>query len=280
MESVREGPKLEITHQSSIHRETISKNSGGQKNVYVVIKNVSFAVELSSNLDLSTCNLDAKLLYDFDKDAEGPLEVSYVKHEPIEYKININYNNPTKASVDMKIKVLTSQHEDMLFRLRFSGIDPETQMTFFTLTNPVKVISKMTQIKKKPDSSSKKRLNSADLIGHSLSRVETQQSQILTNQVQQGTLLSLLQQQFQKQVEVMQLIIPKLFSSDYRQSSEELTEAEKLEKSFHKVLSVYEKLSPEERQEKISQLLSDKEETSKYIDFFDNLESAKKKKKV
>jgi hypothetical protein len=104
-------------------------------------------VEVQSNVDLSKCHLEAKLLYDFDREEDQRIEVAFVKSEPLEYKVTL-LDGGTKASVELRIKVLTSQHEDMLFRVRLTGIDPLTGISFETYTQPIKVISKLTQLKK------------------------------------------------------------------------------------------------------------------------------------
>ncbi len=89
-------PSLVIVEQGSVLKELLLKN-GVQKQVHVVVKNLPFNIELlagSNNntlVDLSKCRLEAKLLYDLDKEDENtkPMEVSYVKNEPLDYKVNI-----------------------------------------------------------------------------------------------------------------------------------------------------------------------------------------------
>lgn len=53
------------------------------------MKNLAFQIELESNIDLTKSNLSGKLLYDFDREEDPKLEVSYVKAEPLEYKVNL-----------------------------------------------------------------------------------------------------------------------------------------------------------------------------------------------
>jgi len=104
----------------------------------------------------------------FDKDTDPKLEVSYVKNEPLEYKINL-FDSGTKAVVEIKIKVLTSQHEDMLFRVQLCAVDPVTLLPLEAVTKPIKVISKLTHVKKAQSNTvspgtptaSKKRLSSS-----------------------------------------------------------------------------------------------------------------------
>lgn len=57
-----------------------------------------------------------------------------------------------QISVELRIKVLTSQHEDMFFRVLIQGLDPITRAPIANLrlyTEPIKVISKPEQIKKR-----------------------------------------------------------------------------------------------------------------------------------
>jgi len=120
--------------------------------------------------------LEAKLLYDFDKPEDSKMEVSYVKHQPLEYKVNISESG-LKAIVEIKIKVLTSQHEDMLFRIRFSAVDPVTNLEFQVFSEPIKVISKLTQLSKKKDPvlAKQSKRTSNDQIAISLEKLERQQ---------------------------------------------------------------------------------------------------------
>jgi len=79
-----------------------------------------------------------KLLYDM----EGEKEVSYLKTKPIDYKPAIN-DVGDQITFDVKIKVLSSHHEDNFFRLKtvvWDPANPEMQMS--TLSYPIKVISK------------------------------------------------------------------------------------------------------------------------------------------
>lgn len=58
-----------------------------------------------------------------------------------------------KALIEARIKVLTSQHEDSLFKIRFSALEPSTGTELEVYSEPIKVISKLTQLKKPRGSS-------------------------------------------------------------------------------------------------------------------------------
>lgn len=177
--AVNSTPQLVIISQGDVSSEHFSKN-GVTKQVHVVVKNLVFVMEVSSSVDLSKCNLEARLLYDFDRDEEAKtaLEVSYVKNEPLEYKVSLT-DGGYKASVELRIKVLTSQHEDMLFRVRLSAVDPISGTAFGVISQPIKVISKLTQLKGKSNnpkevSPSIKKRTTNDMIATTLTEIHRQ----------------------------------------------------------------------------------------------------------
>jgi len=172
-------PRLWITSHGCVSQERFGKN-GIQKQVHVVVKNLMFVVQVEANVDITKANLEAKLLYDFNHEKDPQVEVSFVKNEPLDYKVNLRPDAVNKAALELKIKVLTSQHEDMLFRVKLLGVDPATGILFDTVTQPVKVISKLIQLKKKGSptvttpSPTKKRSSSTDSVSSSLARIEEQ----------------------------------------------------------------------------------------------------------
>jgi len=189
-------PQLVITHQGHVAEEHFSQN-GITKEVHVVVKNLVFLIEAVSNIDLNQpkCNVEAKLLYDYDKEEDSKVEVSFVKNEPMEYKVTVSENG-YKATVELRIKVLTSQHEDMLFRVRLQAIDPMTQMSFIATSQPIKVISKLTQLKKK------------ELNTSSTSVAQVNKKRITNDQISNS--LGTLTQQLQRQQKCIEMILQKL----------------------------------------------------------------------
>jgi len=174
-------PVMNVVKQDSLASEHISK-SGTPKTVSIVVKNLAFHVELQANVSLT--EIQSTLIYDFDQLTENKIEVSYVKSEPMEAKVHI-LDAGEKADVELKIKVLTSQHEDMLFRVRFTAIDPISKVPpFECFTSPIRVISKLTQLKKsmitispnvQPKRKSPVISSSNDFLVTSLVRLEQQQ---------------------------------------------------------------------------------------------------------
>jgi len=200
--AVTPGPQLVIISQGDVANEHFSKN-GVTKQVRVVVKNLVFNMEVSSSVDLTKCNLEARLLYDFDReeDAKTALEVSYVKNEPLEYKVSLT-DGGYKASVELRIKVLTSQHEDMLFRVRLSAVDPLSGTTFGVISQPIKVISKLTQLKGKSS--------------NNLKEVSPSIKKRTTNDMIATTLTDI-HRQLQEQNKYIHIIVHKLFSDSITQ---------------------------------------------------------------
>lgn len=101
--------------------------------------------------------------------------MSFVKTKPIEYKPVVNESGD-QVTLNMKIKVLTSQHEDMFFRVRVAALQQKTRQPLVPplelVSEPIKVISKPKQSKKKTQSK-KRSLN--DLLIEAVHRIELHQ---------------------------------------------------------------------------------------------------------
>eukprot|EP01117_Protostelium_nocturnum_P003672 TRINITY_DN14954_c0_g1_i1.p1 TRINITY_DN14954_c0_g1~~TRINITY_DN14954_c0_g1_i1.p1 ORF type:complete len:448 (+),score=134.54 TRINITY_DN14954_c0_g1_i1:210-1553(+) len=151
-------PQLVITRQNSLTVEKHSKN-GIVKQVHVVVKNQPFIIRLGFNsmvldtthglLALNRTSVEAALFYDCD-----PLkEVNYIKLKPLEYKcLNDEYESPSSISVEIRLKVLSSQLEDMFFRIVFYLVNPLTHQRIngmMAISDPIKVVSKPDLAKKK-----------------------------------------------------------------------------------------------------------------------------------
>lgn len=161
------GPQLAILKQTSTATETIHRN-GTQKKVHIVVKNAPFTIVMglygdtlhNQAINLHHLTFDAKLIYD----TEGPeKEVDYVKIKPIVCKTKVNEAGD-QVTADCRIKVLTSQHEDMLFFIKFITLDPHMGREFHPgmtiLSEPIRVISKTDQVKPaKGDAKSRNTIN-------------------------------------------------------------------------------------------------------------------------
>lgn len=294
-------PQLVVLAQGSVMQENFSKN-GIAKQVHVVVKNLMFHVEVGSSVDLNKCSLEAKLYYDFDKEEDEKIEVAYVRNEPLEYKSAVSESG-FKATVELRIKVLTSQHEDMLFRVHLSAVDPLTGQAFGCWTAPIKVISKLTQVnKKEKEATPSKKRTTTDVI---------------------STTLLEIQRQLDQQGKYIQMLVHKAFV-DSRPNAQasgtealhslshimagptslpihpitdfdtELQEAEPaqttvvqsepkpdLETQFKNLIATLNSLHPEERQHKLDSLLASvpHDEVDQFLSLFDS-SPAKKKQKI
>jgi len=146
------------------------------------VKNTPFILELCLThpvllngqlVDLHHLLIDVSLLYDCD-----PCKpVSFIRSKPCEHKLCIN-DRGDQLSLNTRIKVLTSQHEDMLFRIKITLLEPKTKREFDppleAMSEPIKVISKPKQTRKRKRTPAQKRtLN--DILVETVQRIEDQQ---------------------------------------------------------------------------------------------------------
>lgn len=132
---------LDLVKQTSLSEEKITR-FGQVVDVHVVVKNSPFQMISrirGVSVDLHHYSHDLKLMYDMEEEKE----VSWVKQKPVEYKTVISEDGAQVSLEAVKIKVLSSHHEDNLFRLRLSMWDPENEaVTYVVVSHPIKVISK------------------------------------------------------------------------------------------------------------------------------------------
>jgi len=179
----RESPLITLSKQTSLNSERITKN-GKTKQVHVVVKNSPFSLSFASTrrVNFNDLSFEIKLLYDVDPEKE----VSYVKTKPIEYKPMVN-DIGDKINFDVKIKVLSSHHEDNLFRLKLSVWSVDTFPQTSVLSEPIKVISKPLKSRKKARTGIKRNASGATKASQnaavnqdltkSLQRIEQRQSE-------------------------------------------------------------------------------------------------------
>lgn len=169
---------ITVLKQTSPFEERVTRN-GIQRDIHVVIKNSPFIVQIgvskNCEIDLNHVAFEAALLYD----TEGDKGVDFVKVKPIEYKC-VPSEAGDQVAIELRIKVLTSQHEDMFFKVAIQGQDPITKQeipNMRVLTAPIKVISKPEQLKKRqpPPQSKKRTVN--DMVVEAVTRIEKQQAE-------------------------------------------------------------------------------------------------------
>lgn len=141
---------LELIRQSCLKEEKVTKN-GQTQNVHVIVKNSPFQMvcgfkNTSYDINFNEYSFDMKLIYDMDDEKE----VSWVKTKPVEFKPTVNDEGNQISFDAVKIKVLSSHHEDNLFRLKLTVWNPsQDDEVYYLLSNPIKVISKPLRSKPK-----------------------------------------------------------------------------------------------------------------------------------
>ena len=169
--------ELKIIQQNCSFEETVT-SSGYPKVVKTVIKNSPFLIilgvsESSDKTDFNDYFIECTLTYDDGVNKR----VDFVKNKPIDYKISIG-SEGTRLQIEAKVKVLSSQHEDMNFKILIQAVRRPTQRSMISLpggstgirpgdtnntqvseflpsevlttyTSAIKVISKPDQIRKK-----------------------------------------------------------------------------------------------------------------------------------
>jgi len=183
MNSIRSTPQLPqlvLLKQTDQGEEKFTKN-GIIQTAHVVIKNTPFMFQLglmnnvlfSHVFNFNQFTLEAKLLYD----TEGEKEVDFVKVKPLEFKTHLSERGE-QCTMEARIKVLSSQHEDLFFRIKVIALDARTGQEFcpslFVLSQPIKVISKPEKVIK---SNSQKKRNFTDMLLETVQKLEKQQKE-------------------------------------------------------------------------------------------------------
>lgn len=162
----------------------MTTKNGLEKNAHVVVKNSPFCVTfgfvvpsgtsahmVKVPLDFHKYTLDIKLLYDSDVEKE----VDFLSEKPFLFKPTINQSG-SKLTLEVRIKVLTSQLEHMLFKVGLKLFDPQNkQMLFEATSDAIKVISKSDQVKKKKVP--RKKASSMNELGEFLVQIEARQEE-------------------------------------------------------------------------------------------------------
>lgn len=170
-------PRLIISRHDSPGEERHTRG-GVARTVHVVVKNTVLPLHLQLNgappdVNFFSFSVDAVLLYDTEGDVEK--EVDFLKVKPFSSKYVVG-DSGARATVELKIKCLTSQHEDSFFRAKLIALDPRTgqpfQPSIFALSEPIKVISKPEQLKKRKIA---KKRTLTDMLVETVARIEQQQ---------------------------------------------------------------------------------------------------------
>jgi len=122
-------------------------------------------VSLSSHLlTLANVNIETTLIFDHPEEKE----VAYVKDKPISCKTTVSENG-LEASFEIKLKVLSSQLEDMNFRVKFKALDAIhgrgiCPVHMEAKSDPIKIISKPEKANKRTRTTGKKPTNNHSII--------------------------------------------------------------------------------------------------------------------
>ena len=112
---------------------------------YLSLKNGPFHVKLvSDSLSMRSCPISVSLFYE-----DQEREVVTAKSAPLDFKTNIS-SDGKQATVECRIRVLSSAHEDSSFCVRFRLLDGSTGKPFdpdvVAFSAPVRIVSKPEQI--------------------------------------------------------------------------------------------------------------------------------------
>mmetsp|Transcript_135594 Transcript_135594/g.201650 ORF Transcript_135594/g.201650 Transcript_135594/m.201650 type:complete len:363 (-) Transcript_135594:1-1089(-) len=121
-------------------------------------------------LTLANVNIEPSLIFDHPEQKE----VAYVKDKPIICKTTVS-DNGLEATFEIKLKVLSSQLEDMNFRVKFRALDAILgkeicPVHMVVCSDPIKIISKPEKANKRPRATGKKPTNNHTLL-QSLERI-------------------------------------------------------------------------------------------------------------
>jgi len=271
-------PQLFIMGQKTHSEETVSRN-GIQRNIHVVVKNSPFHIQLgmaNSTLDFNKIAFEASLIYD-----EGGKEVDYVKSKPVDFK-SVPNDNGTQLDCELRIKVLTSHHEDLLFKIKIQGHNPITKEDYAGLclnTFPIKVISKPEQLKKRAPS---KKRTLTDMLVETVTRIEKKQEEqqrylekMMTQQASVSINMPIPAVQTSKKQKIEELTFWDAITSDAQQK-EKLASKESVpdfEEAFATLIKTYTGMKSEEKPETIRKLIRnsstrDTERLSELLDLF------------
>lgn len=175
-------PQLVVIRQNSLAEDKLVKN-GHIKNYHVVVKNSPFVIQLGianrngaffgkQDHSVNQFSFEARLVYDI----EPEKDVSWVKDKPMECKISASEHQPGVVTAELRLKVLSTQHEDLFFKVRFTAFDKATKREISSVCSaPIKVISKSDQVKKKKEPKPKKKRSASDMLMETLCNIEKRQ---------------------------------------------------------------------------------------------------------
>jgi len=278
--------KLSIVRQHSLEVDSFVEN-GQQKNVHYVIKNSAFVLEValrkmdkssplspSSNttsspiklesgdnnsslsLDFNKVTIEAELLYD----CEGDKSVFKVRSRPLSTKGIVNPTSPCLCKLETIVEVLSSQHEDMNFKIKLTVVDSTTRKKLDFIapvySAPFQVISKPEVLIKKRQRSKKGTRNKTkqDQILEALARIEKKQS---SQQSQIDYLLGIRSNDNDSSSSFQTVCTPPVVGQKRPFFDNQTTSSvPSLETSYFQFLAAYDRVKRSERPAKLRKLFS------------------------
>lgn len=148
---------LFILKQTSLSEDTVV-DGGVSKVIHTVVKNSPFAILVGQGpegaagpittpfINFNDYTVNCVLIYDTSENKP----VDFIKNEPICFKPTV-HNDGATLHIEAKLKVLTSKHEDMNFKvlIKLLPLNPIITAPLEIASRPIKVISKPEQIKKR-----------------------------------------------------------------------------------------------------------------------------------
>jgi len=242
-------PSFYIERQESLAYDKFSKN-GNSVDLHLVAKNIAFVIHVTSSFDLNLYPPSAKLIYYGNEEKE----VDAVKSTPIEIVSHVD-DTGFKAAIEVKVGVLSSQHEGAYFQVKFSTRDPVTGLPILEYSQPIKVISKRNQVKKIMERK-QQALNSAE--AHSpkspTSPTPSTKRPLATDSVTEH-LLRLEQQQQAQFAILQQLLLERDVQPIKRPVSIPDPDDMDFEAAFNNFLNTFKKVPSEERATKIRRVM-------------------------
>jgi len=180
-------PSLVILEQTPPPTMEPCTSSNQERAVHVIVKNIPFNMRLGLQythpngpaLNLNHLMFDGKLLYDTPENKE----VDYVSVRPVEIRRFVKQESD-EISLQLRIKVLSSHHENLCFVVKVLALNPITGQEFHPLSvisEPIRVISKPERKRLKPPAPPKptppKKRKIDDRIKDSLAQIVDQQSE-------------------------------------------------------------------------------------------------------
>ena len=236
----------------------MAKN-GDQKAVEIVAKNVPFQIELSIDADapfnFHQLHFGLQLVYD----CPDEKQVDYIKYKPLEFRLLQIEKQGFTATFEIRIKVLSSQLEDMCFKLRFilspykntsKGnqskelvVDSGKKNNIIITTPPIRTVSKPDQAKLKSRPTGTRNNNKrsrTEALYESLEKVQSEQKQQL----------KILKNLIDKKAKA----VNKCTSSIQPVKEVEKNTSVDFEQAFTRLLDAFSKVEEEERPRKIQKL--------------------------